>query len=129
MASGHGDDAVQRGAWHPRFGYRFQARPWPDQSHVREIRTVLKASKRNKFRFEFIPIKFEQESVLTRDVVFQGQRYRVGVPVNSQLEWKAYRFAYEYDFISRNRGFGGIVLEAKYTDVTAACRARSITNA
>jgi hypothetical protein len=86
----------------------------------REIRTVLKASKRNKFRFEFIPIKFEQESVLTRDVVFQGQRYRVGVPVNSQLDWKAYRFAYELDFISRNRGFVGMVLEAKYTEVTAA---------
>jgi hypothetical protein len=65
-------------------------------------------------------MRFEQESVLQRDVIFQGIRYRVGVPVNSQLEWKAYRFGYEYDFIARNRGFAGFILDAKYTNVTAA---------
>ena len=30
------------------------------------------------------------------------------------------RFGYEYDFIYRDRGFLGVVLEAKYTDVEAA---------
>jgi hypothetical protein len=43
----------------------------------------------------------------------------VGLPVNSQLEWKAYRFAYEYDFITRDKGFGGFIVDAKYTDVKA----------
>jgi len=39
------------------------------------------------------------------------------VPVNSTLDWKAYRFAYEYDFVVRDRGFVGFLIEAKYTDV------------
>jgi hypothetical protein len=85
-----------------------------------EFHLVLRPAKKHKFRFELIPIKFEQESVLKRDIVFQGQRYKVGLPVNSQLNWKAYRFGYEYDFISRNRGFLGFVLDAKYTDVQAS---------
>jgi hypothetical protein len=85
-----------------------------------EFHLVLRPGKRHKFRFELVPITFEQESVLTRDIIFQGQRYRVGIPVNSQLNWKAYRFGYEFDFISRNRGFLGFVLDAKYTDVYAA---------
>jgi hypothetical protein len=85
----------------------------------KELHVVLRPTRRNKLRFQLIPIKFDQESVLTRDIVFQGQRYKVGVPVNSQMDWKAYRFAYEFDFVSRNRGFAGLLLDAKYTDVFA----------
>jgi hypothetical protein len=89
-------------------------------STFKELHVVFRPSKRNKLRFQYIPIKFEQEATLTRDIVFQGIRYRVGVPVNSQLDWKAYRFTYEFDFVSRNRGFAGFLLDAKYTDVFAA---------
>jgi hypothetical protein len=85
-----------------------------------EFRVELKPGRKHKFRFQYIPINYEQESVLTRDIVFQGIKFTAGLPVNSQLSWKAYRFAYEYDFISRNRGFVGLILDAKYTDVTAA---------
>ena len=90
-----------------------------DQS-FKELHLVLRPQRRNKLRFQLVPIKFDQEAVLKRDIVFQGIRYKVGVPVNSQLDWKAYRFGYEFDFISRNRGFAGFILDAKYTDVFAA---------
>ena len=40
-------------------------------------------------------------------------RYRVGLPVNSTLDWKAYRFGYEYDFVRTNRGFVGFILEVE----------------
>jgi hypothetical protein len=45
--------------------------------------------------------------------------YRIGMPVNSSLDWKAYRFGYEYDFLVLPRGFGGFILDFKYTDVHA----------
>ncbi len=65
LASGHRDDDLQRGARHPRLGYRFQARPRPDRpARSGKCARSSRASKRNKFRFEYIPIKFEQESVL-----------------------------------------------------------------
>jgi hypothetical protein len=89
-------------------------------STFKELHLVLRPSKRNKLRFQYIPINFEQEATLNRDIIFQGIRYRVGLPVNSQLDWKAYRFAYEFDFVSRDRGFAGLLLDAKYTDVFAA---------
>jgi hypothetical protein len=80
---------------------------------------VLRPARKHKFRLQYIPIKYEQQGTLTTDIVFNGQRYRVGFPVNSSLDWKAYRFSYEYDFISRDRGFGGIILDVKHTDIFA----------
>ena len=86
--------------------------------HFPELHLELRAD-RHKFRFQFIPIKYEQTGTLTRDIVFNGQRYRLGVPVISTLDWKAYRIGYEYDFVSTNRVFAGFILDFKQTDVTA----------
>lgn len=86
---------------------------------VPQFRLVLRASKRNKFRFEFIPMNYTQSAKLTRSIVFNGQRYDVGIPVSSTFDWKAWRFGYEFDLISRDRGYLGLVLDAKYTDVQA----------
>ena len=81
------------------------------------VRLVLSPSRRHKFRFEFIPIKYNQSATVRRTIIFNGQRYTIGLPVKSELYWKAYRFAYEFDFITNNRGFAGFVVDAKYTDV------------
>src|SRR5262249_6770011 len=59
-------------------------------------------------------------------IVFNGQRYRIGIPVTSTLDWKAYRFGYEFDFVRKNWGFAGFILEAKYTDVNVQLAATSI---
>ena len=63
-----------------------------------EVHLELRPTNRHKFRFQFIPIKYEQTGTLTREIVFNGQRYRIGVPVKSTLDWKAYRIGYEFDF-------------------------------
>jgi hypothetical protein len=83
-----------------------------------EIHLEARAN-RHKFRFQFIPIQYEQTATLTREVVFNGQRYRIGVPVKSTLDWKAYRIGYEFDFVRTNRVFAGFILDWKQTDVTA----------
>jgi hypothetical protein len=85
--------------------------------HFKDVQLVLKASKRNKFRFEYIPIFFEQSGAPKRAITFNGIQYTVNIPVNSTIDWKAYRFGYELDVVSRNWGFVGLVLEAKYTNV------------
>ena len=83
-----------------------------------DLQLVLRPATKHKFRFRYTPIKYDSSSTLQRDIVFNGIRYRLGVPVSSLLDWKSYRFGYEYDFISRNRGFAGFITEFKYTDVT-----------
>jgi len=78
---------------------------------------VLRPAQRHKLRVQYVPIKYEQMATLPREVTFNGQRYTVGIPVNSTLDWKALRLGYEYDFIVKNRGFGGFIIEDKQTDV------------
>jgi hypothetical protein len=85
--------------------------------HFANFRLVLKVSSGNKFFLQFTPIKYTQTGSPSRAIIFNGQRYDINVPVNSTLDWKAYRFGYEYDFVKTNRGYGGFILEAKYTDV------------
>jgi len=81
------------------------------------LRLVLSPARRHKFRFEFIPIKYNQSATIRKRIIFNGIGYNIGLPVKSELYWKAYRMAYEFDFISNNRGFAGFVVDAKYTDV------------
>src|SRR5688572_14200987 len=72
-----------------------------------DFRVVLRPSPKFKFRFGYTPIKYEGDTILTRSIVFNGQRYTVGLPVMSELRWNSWRFGIEYDFISRPQGFFG----------------------
>jgi len=83
----------------------------------RALQLTVRPARAHKFRFQYIPIKYTASSALARDVVFNGIRYRARLPVNTDFDWKAYRFGYEFDFLTRNRWFAGFLLEAKYTDV------------
>jgi hypothetical protein len=83
----------------------------------RALQLTLRPARAHKFRFQRVPIKYTASSTLAQDVVFNGIRYRASLPVNTDFDWKAYRFGYEYDFLTRNRWFAGFLLEAKYTDV------------
>jgi hypothetical protein len=84
-----------------------------------ELHLVLRPAKKHKLRLQYIPLSYSQTATLTADIVFNGQRYKVGLPVNSTLEWKAWRFGYEYDVVARDRGFAGFLLDFKYTNVSA----------
>jgi hypothetical protein len=85
-----------------------------------ELHLVLRPATKHKLRFQYIPIKFQKEGhQISREITFNGQRYTLNTPVNWLFNWKAYRFGYEYDVFTRSRGFGGIVLDVKYTDVYA----------
>ena len=81
------------------------------------LQIQLRPARSHKFRLNYIPVNYTQTTTLNQDVVFNGIRYRLGLPVNSTLDWKTYQITYEYDFVVKNWGFVGFDLEAKYTDV------------
>jgi hypothetical protein len=81
------------------------------------LQLQLRPARSHKLFLNYTPIDYNQNTTLNRDVVFNGIRYRLGLPVNSDLNWKTYEFGYEYDFVVKNWGFVGFDLEAKYTDV------------
>jgi hypothetical protein len=90
-----------------------------EKTRFKQLRVTLHPARKHKLRFEYTPITYDAEGSLTADVIFNGIRFPVTLPVTTNLQWKAYRFSYEYDFVSRDRGFAGLILEAKYTDVQA----------
>lgn len=77
----------------------------------------LRPARSHKFYLQYIPVNYTQTTTLSQRIVFNGQAYNLGLPVNSMLDWKTYQFGYEYDFVVKNWGFVGFNLEAKYTDV------------
>ena len=84
-----------------------------------ELRLTLKPARRHKLRLHWLPMQYRQSAVLERSLVFQGIAYDIGLPVDSALTWDAWRFGYEFDVLVRDRGFLGLILEAKYTDIQA----------
>jgi hypothetical protein len=90
------------------------------QKKLPDFHLVLRPAKKHKFRFEYLPIRYEAAAVLTRTITFHGITYTVGLPVTSSLDWKAYHLGYEYDFVYRSRGFVGVIAEVKYTQVQAS---------
>ena len=91
-----------------------------EKSTFKQLKVVLRPSTKQKFRFEYTPITYTtNDSLLTRNIVFNGISFPLSLRVDSELKWKAYRFGYEWDFVYKDRGFVGLLLEVKYTDVEA----------
>jgi hypothetical protein len=91
-----------------------------EKKRFSQIKAVLRTGRKHKLRFEYTPIKYDQPAgLLKRNIVFNGILYPVAIPVATEVKWNAYRFTYEWDMIYRDRGFFGVLLEAKYTDVEA----------
>ena len=61
-----------------------------------------------------------------REFVFNGIRYGLNLPVSTELSWKTWHLGYEYDFIYHDRGFVGVVLQTKLTDIQANLQAPPI---
>jgi hypothetical protein len=90
-----------------------------ERKWFKQLKVVARANEQHKFRFEYTPIRYEAETTLGRDLVFNGILYPATFQVETEMKWHAFRFGYEYDFVYRDRGFVGIIVEAKYTDVRA----------
>ncbi len=84
-----------------------------------DLRVVLRPTTKSKFRIGYTPVTYTQTATLTRSIEFNAQRFDISLPVDSELEWKQWRFGYEYDFVYNDKGFAGLLLDVKYTDVTA----------
>jgi hypothetical protein len=87
------------------------------QKRLGEMRIVLRPARKHKFRIQYLPMKYNGQSNLHRDFVFNGQRFGVNLPIVSDLEWTTWLVAYEYDFLYKDRWFAGLTLNAKFTKV------------
>jgi hypothetical protein len=84
---------------------------------------VLKAARKHKLRFAYVPIKYDQDAVLQRTITFQNLTFPVTAAANADINWDVYRFGYEWDFVSMPKGFVGVIGELKYNKVAATVSA------
>jgi hypothetical protein len=87
------------------------------KNQVKEFRLVLRPGRKHKFRVDYLPMSYSATSTVKREFIFNGIRYGLNLPVQTQLSWKTWHLAYEYDFLYRDRWFVGLVLQLKATDI------------
>ena len=92
----------------------------------KQLKVALRPATKHKFRFEYTPITYDADKVITASFVFNGQLYQVGIPVTTNLKWKAYRFGYEWDILYKSRGFLGLLVDLKYTDIEATLSSSAV---
>ena len=90
------------------------------EARFKDLRITARPLRNHKIRFQYTPLRYTATAALTRQITFAGRVFDVSLPVDSQLGWKVWRFGYEWDFISRSRGFVGVLFEARKTELTAA---------
>jgi hypothetical protein len=83
---------------------------------IREFRLVLRPAKKHKFRIAYTPIDYSGDVILSRTIVFNGIKFEVGLPIQTEFKWNTWRLGYEYDFLYHDRWFVGFIAEARQTD-------------
>jgi hypothetical protein len=82
-----------------------------------EFRLVAGGS--HNLRFSYVPVRYDAEAIIQRTITFRGQTFNVGAPASTNIKWDIWRFGYQWDFVSRERGYLGFVAELKYNTLDA----------
>ena len=83
-----------------------------------EIRFTVGRS--HKFRFGYVPVKYDADATIQRTITFRGQTFTVGVPASTEIKWDLWKFGYEWDFVSREKGYFGVIADLKYNKLEAS---------
>ena len=90
-----------------------------EEKRFTDFRVTFQPAHAHKIRFEYVPFSYDPEQVnLERTITFGGRTFTVGVPADAEVEWKMWRFGYEWDFFSRTPGFLGLIVDLKYNQVS-----------
>lgn len=75
---------------------------------------------KQKLNFSHIPVTYDASTTIARTIVFRGQTIRVGAPATAKIKWDLWRFGYEWDFVSTQKAFVGVIADLKYNHLTAS---------
>ena len=97
-----------------------------ENKSFREFRAVL--GRKHKVRISRVSFKYDAETTIQRAIVFQGRRFNIGVPASTDIKWDLWKFGYEWDFVSQERGFLGAIVDLKYNKITASIDSPALTS-
>lgn len=99
------------------------------EARFKNLKFTLRPARAHKIRFQYTPLEYSAAGILKRQVTFAGQVFDAALPIDSKLTWKVWRIGYEWDFFYKPRGYIGLVLEARKTQMTAELTSLAITGA
>ncbi len=99
-----------------------------EKQRFNEFRSVIKAAKKHKLRISHVLAEYNESATLQRTIVFGGQTFPVSVPATADLQWRVWRFGYEWDFVAKERGLVGFITELKVNQVSADLAAVGIAS-
>lgn len=88
---------------------------------VSDFRFLYRPARKHRIRFGYAPTRYEESAVLTRVIDFGGKTF-TGTAA-ADVRWSLWRVGYQWDFISRDRAFVGVLGEVKYNRMRASVRA------
>jgi hypothetical protein len=94
-----------------------------DNKRFNEFRSVLKAGRKHKVRISHVLMEYHETAILQRTFIFGGQVYPISAPATADLEWRLWRFGYEWDFVAMDRAVIGFITELKYNDISSTLTA------
>jgi len=92
-----------------------------------EFRGVVKPARKHKFRISYVPVRYEKTAPLRRVISFDGETFTGSA--TGAVSWNLWRFGYEWDFVSRERGFVGLLADVKVNQVSGAVRSSGVAAA
>ena len=81
----------------------------------------------HKFRLSYVPVRYDADAILQRTVTFNNRTFIVGAPAATDVKWDIWTFGYEWDVVSREGGYFGLVTDLKYNKVDAAINSPALT--
>ena len=94
-----------------------------EKHRLGKLDIVLRPAKKHRLKYQHLPIKYETDAFpVQRSFVFNGQRYTVGLPVTTKVNFSTDSFGYEYDFLYYARGFVGANVNMKLTTIDVDLR-------
>jgi hypothetical protein len=94
-----------------------------DNKRFNEFRSVLKAGRKHKVRISHVMMEYHESAILQRTFIFGGQVFPISAPATADLEWRLWRFGYEWDFVAMDRAVIGLITELKYNDISTTLSA------
>ena len=84
--------------------------------------------RKHKINISYAPVKYDASATIQRTITFRGRTIRVGAPATTAIKWDLWRFGYEWDFVSTDKGFVGVIADVKYNKVTASIDSPALTS-
>lgn len=96
---------------------------------IEQFSLVIRPGIKHKFRVDYDPSSYTSSAVLARPIVFGGQEFAADSTVSTSVNWKTWRFAYEYDFVYRPRVFAGLIFDLRHDDASVALASSTLAGA